>query len=185
MLSRSGIIAARQYLSISLRMMKRIALLILLFALTASVHAAAIEEGKPAPALEARLLDGTPFSLSATAGNVLIVNFWATWCEPCREEMPALNAYYQKHRAEGLKVLAISMDEPGDEAKAREIISGYSFPAALARDADFKGYGRIWRIPLTFVIDRQGILRKDGWHGDPKIDFPALEKTVTPLLQTK
>jgi cytochrome c biogenesis protein CcmG, thiol:disulfide interchange protein DsbE len=165
--------------------MKRIALLSLLFALAASVHAAAIEEGKPAPALEAKLLDGTPFSLSAEAGDVLIVNFWATWCEPCREEMPALNAYYQKHRAEGLKVLAISVDESGDEAKVHEIMHGFTFPAALARDANIKGYGRIWRIPLTFVIDRYGVLRKDGWHGDPKIDLPALEKTVTPLLETQ
>jgi cytochrome c biogenesis protein CcmG, thiol:disulfide interchange protein DsbE len=168
-----------------LRTMKRIALLSLLFALTASARAAAIEEGKPAPAFEAKLLDGTPFSLSAAAGEVLIVNFWATWCEPCREEMPALNAYYQKHRAEGLKVLAISVDEPGDEAKVREVMQAFTFPAALARDANIKGYGRIWRIPLTFVIDRYGVLRKDGWHGDPKIDLPALEKTVTPLLETQ
>ena len=99
--------------------------------------------------------------------------------------MPALNAYYQKHRAEGLKVLAISVDEPGDEAKVREVMQAFTFPAALARDANIKGYGRIWRIPLTFVIDRYGVLRKDGWHGDPKIDLPALEKTVTPLLETQ
>jgi peroxiredoxin len=165
--------------------MRSFALLTLLLGLVVALSAHAIEEGKPAPAIETKLLDGTPFSLSAAAGNVVIVNFWASWCEPCREEMPALETYYEKHRAQGLKVVAISMDEPADEAKAREVMHGFTFPAALVRDANIKGYGRIWRIPLTFVIDRQGVLRKDGWHGDPKIDLPALEKTVTPLLKAQ
>ena len=99
--------------------------------------------------------------------------------------MPALETYYQKHRAEGLKVLAISMDEAADETKAREVMRSFTFPAALVRNTSIKGYGRIWRIPLTFVIDRQGVLRKDGWYGDPKIDLPALEKSVTPLLEAR
>jgi hypothetical protein len=75
------------------------------------------------------------------------------------------------------------MDDPGDEPKVRQVMATFSFPAALARDANFKGYGRIWRIPLTFVIDRDAILRKDGWYGDAGIDLPMLEKTVTPLLR--
>jgi hypothetical protein len=74
------------------------------------------------------------------------------------------------------------MDDPEDEAKVRQLMSTFSFLAAMARDANFKGYGRIWRVPLTFVIDRDGILRKDGWYGDAGIDLPMLEKTVTPLL---
>jgi hypothetical protein len=48
-----------------------------------------------------------------------------------------------------------------------------------------KGYGRIWRLPLTFVIDRRGILRKDGWYGDPLLDMATLERTVTPLLRAR
>lgn len=167
------------------RPVKLVAILGLVLVFVVTQPAQAIEEGKPAPALEAKLLDGTPFSLSAAAGNVVIVNFWASWCEPCREEMPALETYYQKHRAEGLKVLAISMDEAADETKAREVMRSFTFPAALVRNTSIKGYGRIWRIPLTFVIDRQGVLRKDGWYGDPKIDLPALEKSVTPLLEAR
>jgi len=140
------------------------------------------EVGKAAPALQATLLDGSQFRNADQTGQVIVLNFWATWCVPCRAEMPALEAYYQKHRTEGLKLLAISMDDPGDEPKVRQVMATFSFPAALARDATFKGYGRIWRIPLTFVIDRGGILRKDGWYGDAGIDLPMLEKTVTPLL---
>jgi hypothetical protein len=59
----------------------------------------------------------------------------------------------------------------------------HSFPGALARDASFKSYGRVWRVPLTFVVDRRGILRKNGWYGDVGLDLPLLESTVTPLLQ--
>jgi peroxiredoxin len=142
-----------------------------------------LDIGKPAPALEAKLLDGTPFSLASATGKVVIINFWATYCEPCRAEMPALDAYYRKHRAEGLVLIGISIDDPNDEAKVRNAMGAFGFPAALAQNASFEGYGRIWHIPLTFVIDRHGNTRKDGWYVENGIDLPLLERTVTPLLQ--
>jgi thiol-disulfide isomerase/thioredoxin len=165
--------------------MRFLRLVVLVASFGCVTAAYAIKEGEPAPALDAKLLDGKPFSLAANAGKVVIVNFWATWCEPCRAEMPAMDAYYQKHRNEGLEVLAISLDRPSDEQKVREVMRAFSFDAGLGRDAQFKGYGRIWRLPLTFVIDRNGILRKDGWYGDPGIDLPLLDKIVTPLLSSK
>lgn len=143
----------------------------------------AASEGKPAPPMNAKLLDGTLFKLTDNAGKVVVVNIWATWCAPCRAEMPALDAYFRQHRDDGLVLVAISMDDPRDEAKVRDFIKAFSFPAALARDADIKGYGRVWRLPLTFVVDRHGILRKDDWYGDPGLDAQLLEKTVTPLLR--
>jgi thiol-disulfide isomerase/thioredoxin len=142
----------------------------------------ALDVGKPAPPLDARLLDGTSYSLQAGRGKVVIVNFWATWCAPCRAEMPAIDAYYRKHRGEGLEVIAVSMDDPGSEEKVRNVMRAFSFPAALGPQSDFKGYQRIWRLPLTFVIDRDGVLREKDWYGDPGIDDALLEKTVTPLL---
>ena len=157
----------------------------LLLLLGATALARGPEEGKPAPALQARLLDGNQFTLADQGGRVVVVNLWATWCTPCRAEMPALETYYQKHRTEGLELVAISMDEPKDEAKVREVMRSFTFSAALARDAQFKGYGRVWRLPLTFVIDRHGVLRKDGWYGNPGIDVPQLEAVVTPLLQAR
>src|SRR5215469_8863506 len=96
----------------------------------------AATEGEAAPALRAKLLDGTTVSLAADSGKVVVVNMWATWCAPCREEMPALDAYYRAHRDEGLVLVALSMDDPKDEAKVREMTHGYSFPIGLARDAD-------------------------------------------------
>jgi peroxiredoxin len=140
-------------------------------------------EGRPAPAMELKLLDGDPFRLADAAGKVVVVNYWASWCEPCRAELPAIDAYFRKHRDEGLIVIAISMDKPSEEAKVREVMKAYAFPAALAKDASARGYGRIWRIPLTFVIDRQGIVRKDGWFVDPGINEASLDAVVTPLLR--
>jgi hypothetical protein len=97
--------------------------------------------------------------------------------------MPAFESYYQKHREQGLKLIAVSLDEPGDEAKVREVMKAYSFDGAMEASTKHKGYGRIWRLPLTFVIDRKGMLRKDGWYGSAGIDQPLLEKIVTPLLE--
>jgi thiol-disulfide isomerase/thioredoxin len=160
-------------------------LLAMAFLLVIHGHAYAIAEGAPAPALGGTLFDGSRFSLADHAGKVVLLNFWATWCAPCREEMPALDAYYRRHRGEGLEMVAISMDSPKDEAKARELMRAFSFPAAFGRELNIKGYGRVWRLPLTFVIDRQGVLRKDGWYGDPLLDMAILELTVTPLLRAR
>lgn len=167
------------------RMMSRRNLLALFLATALPCAAATLHEGKPAPALEAKLLDGQSFSLAAQSGKVVVINFWATWCAPCRAEMPALDAFYRKHRDEGLVVLAVSLDEPDKEAKVREVMKAFAFPAALGPGSDFKGYMRIWRLPLTFVVDRAGILRKNDWYGDPGLDEALLESTVTPLLRAR
>lgn len=161
----------------------RLLLLCWLFCSTAQSHATPVE-GKPAPLFDAKLLKGETFSLEAAKGQVVILNFWASWCPPCRQEMPAFESYYQQHREQGLKMIAISLDDPQDDAKVVEVMKAYGFDAALERNAHYKGYGRIWRLPLTFVIDRKGILRKDGWYGQTGIDQPLLENIVTPLLKT-
>jgi peroxiredoxin len=164
--------------------MKCLRWVVVLIGLGLAQTAAALDEGKPAPAVEARLLDGKPFKLNDYAGKVVVLHYWATWCAPCRKEMPALETFYENHRAQGLEILAISVDDTADEAKVREVMRQFTFPAAMARDVQASGYGRIWRIPLTFVIDRHGILRKDGWYGAPTLDLSELEKTVSPLLES-
>jgi len=147
--------------------------------------ALAIEEGKPAPAFKASLLDGRVFSLDSVKGEVVIINFWASWCPPCRQEMPAFENYYQMHKNQGLRIIAVSLDETSDVPKVQEVMKSYTFDAAMESESQHKGYGRIWRLPLTFVIDRKGIVRKDGWYGAVGIDQPLLDKIVTPLLEEK
>ena len=160
----------------------RALLLLLLCCLSNAAWSKGPVAGQPAPALEATQLDGRHFSLAADAGKVVIVHFWATWCAPCREEMPVLDAFYRKHRAEGVEVIAISADDPHDLAQVRTVMAAFDFPAAMIADARAKGYGRLWRLPLTFVIDRRGILRRDAWSAAPKLDAATLDATVLPLL---
>ena len=128
------------------------------------------------------LLDGRAFSTDQVKGKVLLVNFWATWCGPCREEMPAIEAYYQAHRAQGLEVLALSTDDLKDEGKVREAAQPYSFPVALLKNARLEGFGRIWRMPVSAVIDREGRLVKQDWFVDPKLDAATLDPVIQPLL---
>jgi thiol-disulfide isomerase/thioredoxin len=143
---------------------------------------AAIELGQTAPNIEGMLIDGKPFSLSSNKGKVVLVNFWASWCEPCREEMPAIQAFLKKNKEKGFEVLAITMDKSADLEQAKLIMNQYSFLFAEKKQIDYSGYGRIWRIPSSFIIDKQGILRKNGLTGDPKIDAKLLEEIITPLL---
>ena len=160
-----------------------LALLLLLPCAFGAAHAKGLVVGQPAPSIEATLLDGSHFSLAQARGKVVVLNVWATWCGPCRAEMPALETFYQAHRKDGLVVLAISADDRADIDKVRAVMHDFSYPAAMVRDAKIGGYGRLWRVPLTFVIDRNGILRRDGFSAVPTIDAAVLDKDVLPLLQ--
>jgi len=159
--------------------------LLLLTSLISSTAFAGIEVGQTAPNIEGTLIDGKPFSLNNTRGKVVLVNFWASWCEPCREEMPAIESYLKKNKAKGFEVLAITVDKPSDLEQAKQIMRNYSFLFADKNQINYSGYGRIWRIPSSFIIDRQGILRKNGLTGDPKVDTKLLEEIVTPLLSAQ
>ena len=159
--------------------------LMLLTSFISSAAFAGIEVGQTAPNIEGTLMDGKPFSLNNTKGKVVLVNFWASWCEPCREEMPAIESYLKKNKAKGFEVLAITVDKPTDIEQAKQIMHNYSFLFADKNQMNYSGYGRIWRIPSSFIIDKQGILRKNGLTGDPKVDTKLLEEIVTPLLSTQ
>jgi thiol-disulfide isomerase/thioredoxin len=156
--------------------------LVLLICFMSSTAFAGLELGQPAPNIEGTLIDGKPFSLNSTKGKVVLVNFWASWCEPCREEMPAIETYLKKNKTKGFEVLAITVDKPTDMEQAKQIMRNYSFLFADKNQMNYSGYGRIWRIPSSFIIDKQGILRKNGLTGDPKVDAKLLEEIVTPLL---
>jgi thiol-disulfide isomerase/thioredoxin len=102
--------------------------------------------------------------VAANKGKVLIVNFWATWCAPCREEMPQLLALSKRLEPKGVKLLLISADEPGDEQKAAEFLGTQKAPAPLyikkAKDDDLfiNTFDPKWSgaLPATFVYDRTG-----------------------------
>ncbi|GLR27036.1 TlpA disulfide reductase family protein [Limnobacter litoralis] len=158
--------------------------LALLFAFATQVQAAPVLD-QPAPAFTARLLNGQTISSAQLQNKVVILNIWASWCGPCRAEMPVIDAFYKAHRQEGVEVVAISMDDRKDLAEVQKIAGQFSFPIAWKIGSNIDGYGKIWRIPLTFIIDRQGILRRNGFEGSPTVTMDELNRVVLPLLQQK
>jgi cytochrome c biogenesis protein CcmG, thiol:disulfide interchange protein DsbE len=139
--------------------------------------------GQALPHFSARTLDGRNIDSDELLGKVTIVHFWATWCPPCREEMPALEKFYQAHHNEGLEIIAISIEDDEDKHKVLDFSKSFTFPVAMKSAAQVDGFGRIWGLPLSFLIDRKGILRKGEWTGEQKMDASSLETFVRPLLQ--
>jgi thiol-disulfide isomerase/thioredoxin len=141
--------------------------------------------GAPAPAATLVTLDGRRISTGELLGQVVILTFWATWCAPCREELPLLSTYSSRHAEAGLTVLAFTLDTPEKLPEVREIAEKLSFPVGFLDRSSAPGYGRIWRLPVSFTIDRAGRLAVDGWREkQPVWTRERLEQIVTPLLAT-
>src|ERR1700722_14530598 len=155
-----------------------------LFAPLASANA--LRVGAPAPAATLVTLDGRRIATSDLLGRVVILTFWATWCGPCREELPLLSAYATQHAAEGLTVLGFALDSPEDDPrKVQQVAHSLSFPVGLLANSSLPGYGRIWRIPVSFTINREGQLVDDGWkQKDSALTVESLKRVVTPLLES-
>ncbi|MCW8807500.1 MAG: TlpA family protein disulfide reductase [Rhodanobacter sp.] len=148
-----------------------------------SAQANSLVVGQMAPPITLTTLEGTRIDTRDLRGKVVIVTFWATWCEPCREELPLLSRYARQHAGQDLVVLGFSLDAPDDVDKVRAAAASLSFPVGLLGDPHVPGYGRIWHLPVSFVIDREGRLVDDGWK-DPSPEWTSerLEQIVTPLL---
>lgn len=143
----------------------------------------ALRVGAPAPALVLHTLDGRSIATRDLLGKVVIVTFWATWCDPCREELPLLSAFHAQHRQRGLEVLGFSLDAPDALPAVRKVAAKLGFPVGLLGSAYAGAYGRIWRIPVSFTIDRQGMLADNGWNDEhPAWTQERLQRVVAPLL---
>jgi peroxiredoxin len=139
--------------------------------------------GQPAPPLVLHTLDGKSIATRDLTGQVVIATFWATWCAPCREELPLISAFAERHAAQGLQVLGFSLDGPNALPKVRAVAATLSFPVGLADSPWAGGYGRIWQLPVSFVIDRAGRLAYNGWDDeDPVWTEERLQRVVEPLL---
>ena len=148
-----------------------------------AVRANELRVGAPAPPATLVTLEGKSISTTELLGQVVILTFWATWCEPCREELPLLSDYATKHAAQGLAVLGFGLDTPDRMADVRKVAAGLRFPVGLLASSRASGYGRIWRLPVSFTIDRAGRLVEDGWKEKvPSFTPERLEQLVTPLL---
>jgi cytochrome c biogenesis protein CcmG, thiol:disulfide interchange protein DsbE len=116
--------------------------------------------GQPAPALVVPELDGTVFDLSAQKGEVAIINLWASWCPPCRTEMPVLDAFYRAHRDAGLVMLGLSVDSPYDEDDVHNIAATVHYPVALSFEALTNDFVMPPSLPVTYIVNADGIVSK-------------------------
>jgi cytochrome c biogenesis protein CcmG/thiol:disulfide interchange protein DsbE len=161
------------------------ATLITLDALRAApAHANDLRLGARAPEATLVTLDGQRLSTAQLLGEVVVLAFWATWCAPCREELPLLSSFAAQHAGAGLRVLGFSLDSPETLREVRQVAQGLQFPVGLLSNSSAPGYGRIWRLPVSFTIDRLGRLTRDGWkEKQPAWTADRLEEIVIPLLK--
>ena len=148
----------------------------------AAMALASATVGNPAPALVVPELDGQAFDLSAQRGKVVVVNFWATWCPPCREEMPALDAFYRRYHGQGLEMIGLSADRPHDRSDVLKVMQSFSYPAAMLDDAKVNDFGSPDVLPVTFVIDRGGVIRAKLTSDRTPVSEKSLTDAVVPLL---
>ncbi|NUQ12620.1 MAG: TlpA family protein disulfide reductase [Gemmatimonadaceae bacterium] len=122
---------------------------------------ARVEVGLEAPSYATRTLAGDSVSLALLRGKPVLLNVWATWCLPCKEEIPYLESLHAQHAADGLQIVGVSVDARGDEAKIEAFARDFRMTYPIWRDPDERVNARFLAIgvPSTYLIDRDGILR--------------------------
>ncbi|MBS1252370.1 MAG: Thiol-disulfide oxidoreductase ResA [Anaerolineales bacterium] len=114
--------------------------------------------GDRAPGFQLETLEGDVLSLAALEGRVVVVNFWATWCNWCKYELPALQVVHEKYKDEGLIVLGVDVEEPGPLVEAYAERYGLSFPIVLDVEGTAAEAYKVRGLPMTFFIDRSGTI---------------------------
>jgi thiol-disulfide isomerase/thioredoxin len=120
-----------------------------------------VEVGQPAPRDAATTLAGDSASLGGLAGKVVLLNVWATWCAPCREEIPFLQSLYEQHKADGLEIVGVSVDARGQDGAIREFVTEFRMTYPIWRDPDERVQSTFLAlgVPASYLIDRNGVLR--------------------------
>ncbi len=149
--------------------LSRILPLLLLCCSLGTAEAAAVPG--PAPDFTLKSLSGKNLKLSEMAGNVVLINFWASWCGPCREEMPLLNRLHNKYRPLGFTVLGVNVEEQSDMARGFLKDFPVDFPILLDNKNQVSKLYQVVAMPTTVVVDRDGKMRflhKGYKNGDEK-----------------
>ena len=137
--------------------------------------------GSAAPDAAGVALDGATARLKDLRGKVVLVDFWATWCEPCKDSLPLYQRLYEARAKDGFAVVGVSQDGPGADLAAFAKSRGLTY--ALWRDPDMSAYRAfgVYQLPAAFLIGRDGtILRR--WDGFTPVDAAAVEKAVQAAL---
>jgi thiol-disulfide isomerase/thioredoxin len=147
--------------------------------------ASATDVGQPAPQFTLpTLLQDKPTALKEFAGKVVYLDFWASWCAPCRTSFPLLNKLHEKLKAQGFEVVAINLDE--DKALAEKFLQEYPVSFTVLRDAkgEWADQFVVESMPTSFIIDKQGVVQNIH-HGFTSDDIKELEEKITKLLAQK
>lgn len=131
---------------------------------------------------ELKTPDGTPLALSDFRGQIVLVNFWATWCPACNAEMSALETYYENHKAEGFVIVAVNYKDSAEAVTAFIAKEALSFPVVLDTTGRTTAKYGVNGIPTSFFVDRDGNLL-GYWPGG--LTNAVLEKNLTPILQSE
>jgi thiol-disulfide isomerase/thioredoxin len=134
--------------------------------------------GKPAPDFMVTTFDGQDLSLKSLRGQVVVVNFWATWCGPCKQELPVLDTYYKAGKKYGLTILAVDTEDNLPMDALRPLSKVVSLP--MARRFRGGGYKAPEEIPTNYVIDRSGVVR---YAQSGAFTLHALDDVLLPLLK--
>ncbi|MBA2687124.1 MAG: TlpA family protein disulfide reductase [Gemmatimonadaceae bacterium] len=120
-----------------------------------------VEVGAPAPSYATVSLNGDSVSLAGQHGKVVLLNIWATWCHPCRTEIPELRAIHERYRDRGLELIGVSVDSDGTDDAVRSFMKDFEMTFPVWRDPEERISTRFLAVgvPATFLIDRDGILR--------------------------
>ena len=150
--------------------------------LTPAAHAVAPAANAVAPDFTLRGADGRNVRLDELRGQVVLVNFWATWCGPCREEMPRLETLYEKYRKSGFVLLGVNVDDDPHVALATASKLNVSFPVLLDTEKKVSKLYDLNTMPSTIVIDRDGKVRflHRGYRAGTETDY---EQQIRGLLK--
>lgn len=137
------------------------------------------QQHRVVPSIDIHLLDGRMIQLSSLRGQVVLVNFWATWCPWCRKEMPDIARFYRDWHTHGITVLALSLDDNPQLAEQYMQQHDYHWPTGIADTNSQLAFGGVGQIPASFIIDQQGVLR---YSIKGQIYYGRLISLVQPLL---
>jgi len=138
----------------------------------------------PAPAFTLEDMDEEKFSLADYKGKVILLNFWATWCPPCRREMPSMERLYQKLSGKDFTVIAINQMETGDHvfAYTGQLDVDPTFIILFDKNSEVSQSYHVKGLPTTFLIDKKGTIRYRA-VGGREFDHPEVEKQIKKLME--
>jgi len=139
-----------------------------------------ITVGQPAPPFTLKTFAKENISLADLRGQVVVINLWATWCGPCKREMPMMDAYYRANKAKGLRIFGVQTDDSIAPYRLKEVSEALAYPLTLQFRGD--SYKRMEAVPTSFVIDRAGIVRFAEAGAFTRESFDDL---IRPLLNEK